>query len=132
MSVGGATVWLRVISLGSDLRGSRFDRADLSGARFWASELSGARFQGVDMSRVVMRGVELADVEITGEIVNVTINGVDIAPLVEAEPDRRDPERAKMRPEDPAGFREDWQIPGSRMPADRPQRGMASPSLCRA
>src|ERR1700728_3684656 len=95
---------------GADLRGSRFDRADLSGARFWAADLSGARFQGVDLSRVVMRGVEMADVEITGEIVNVTINGVDVGPLVEAELDRRDPDRAKMRPENPAGFRAAWEI----------------------
>ena len=97
---------------GTDLRGARFDRADLSGARFWASDLSGARFQGVDLSRAVLRGVEMADVEITGEFVNVTVNGVDIAPLVEAELDRRDPDRAKMRPVDPAGFREAWQILG--------------------
>jgi uncharacterized damage-inducible protein DinB len=95
---------------GADLRDARFDRADLSGARFWASDLAGARFQGVDMSRVVMRGVELVDVEITGEIMNVTINGVDVGPLVEAELDRRYPDRAKMRPADPAGFREAWQI----------------------
>jgi hypothetical protein len=95
---------------GADLRGSRFDRVDLSDARFWASDLTGARFQGVDMSRVVMRGVEMADVEISGEFMNVTINGVDIAPLIEAELDRRYPDRVKMRPEDPAGFREAWEI----------------------
>jgi uncharacterized damage-inducible protein DinB len=95
---------------GADLRGSRFERADLSGARFWASDLTGARFQGVDLSRVVMRGVEMADVEITGEIVNVTINGVDVGPLVEAELDRRYPDRGKLRPEDPAGFRAAWDI----------------------
>src|SRR4029453_1101890 len=32
------------------------------------------------------------------------------APLVEAELDRRDPDRAKLRPTDPAGFREAWDI----------------------
>jgi hypothetical protein len=37
---------------------------------------------------------------------NVTINGVDIGPLVEAELDRRRPDRVKMRPEDrPASAR---------------------------
>ena len=40
------------------------------------------------MSGVVMRGVELVDAEIHGEIVNVTINGVDIGPLITAEPDK--------------------------------------------
>ena len=94
----------------TDLRGSRFERADLSGSQFWASDLAGARFREVDLSGVVMRGVELGNVEIDGEIENVTINGVDIGPLIEAELDRRYPDRAKMRPVDPAGFREAWDI----------------------
>jgi uncharacterized damage-inducible protein DinB len=38
------------------------------------------------------------------------LNGVDVAPLVEAELDRREPDRVKMRPTDPAGFREAWDI----------------------
>jgi hypothetical protein len=37
---------------------------------------------------------------------NLTINGVDIGPLVNAELDRRYPDRVRMRPTDPAGFRE--------------------------
>ncbi|HET7357564.1 MAG TPA: DinB family protein [Nocardioidaceae bacterium] len=96
--------------LNEDLRGSRFDRVDLSGARFWASELNGAQFRGVELHGVVMRGVELADVDIHGELLNVTVNGVDIGPLVEAELDRRYPDRVKMRPTDPAGFRQAWDI----------------------
>jgi DinB superfamily/Pentapeptide repeats (8 copies) len=96
--------------IGADLRGSRFERADLSGAQLFAVDLSGARFRGVDLSGAVLRGVELAGVDITGEIEDVTINGVDIGPLINAELDRRDPDRAKMRPADPAGFREAWGI----------------------
>ena len=57
-----------------------------------------------------MRGVALADVDIYGEIGSLTINGVDVGPLVNAELDRRYPERAKMRPTDPAGFREAWNV----------------------
>ena len=91
--------------LDADLRGSRFARADLSGSEFRATDLAGARFRDVDMSRVVMRGVDLVDVDITGEIVNLTINGVDVAPLIDAELNRRNPDRVKMRPADPAGFR---------------------------
>jgi uncharacterized damage-inducible protein DinB len=94
----------------ADLRGARFDRADLTGAQFFASDLTDARLRGVDLTRVTMRGVELVDVDIDGEIANVTINGVDVGPLIEAELDRRDPDRVKMRPEDPAGFREAWEI----------------------
>jgi hypothetical protein len=99
---------------GTDLRGSRFERADLSGSQLWASDLTGAWFRGVDMRGAVMRGVELCDVDISGWIENVTINGVDVGPLIEAELDRRDPDRAKMRPADPAGFRTAWDILGRR------------------
>lgn len=94
----------------ADLRGARFDRAELNGAEFRACDLSEATFRGSALHRVTMRGVELCDVDITGELLRVTINGVDIAPLVEAELNRRDPDRVKMRPDDPAGFREAWAI----------------------
>jgi len=94
----------------ADFRGARFDRADLSGVQLYAVDMSGARFRGVDLSGVVMRGVELVDADIHGEIENLTINGVDIGPLIEAELNRRYPDRAKMRPADPAGFREGWDV----------------------
>jgi hypothetical protein len=95
---------------GQDLSGSRFERVDLTAAEFRAVDLSRARFRGVDLSGVVMRGVELADGRIDGEVVRLLVNGVDVAPLVEAELDRRHPDRARMRPSDPAGFREAWDI----------------------
>jgi hypothetical protein len=94
----------------ADLRGSRFERVDLSGAEFRSVDLNGARFRGVDLHGVVMRGVEFVDTEIYGEFQNVTINGVEIWPLVSAELDRRYPDRPKMRPTDPAGFREAWDV----------------------
>jgi hypothetical protein len=93
-----------------DLSGSRFERVDLTGAEFRAVDLSHARFRGVDFRGVVMHGVELVDVRIDGEIQNLLVNGVDVAPLVNAELDRRDAGRAKMRPTDPAGFRNAWDI----------------------
>jgi hypothetical protein len=93
-----------------NLAGSRFERSDLSGAEFRAGDLAGTRFRGVYMNGVVMSGVELVNVDIHGEIVNLTINGVDVGPLVNAELDRRYPERPKMRPTTPAGFREAWAI----------------------
>jgi DinB superfamily/Pentapeptide repeats (8 copies) len=93
-----------------DLRGSRFERVDLSDARFRAVDLSRTQIRGADMVGVVMRGVELVDAEIYGEIANLTVNGVEVWPLVSAELDRRYPDRAKMRPIDPDGFREAWSI----------------------
>jgi hypothetical protein len=94
----------------ADLRGSRFERVDLSGAQLRTVDLSYSGFRGVDLTGVVMRGVELVNADIYGEIENVTINGVDVAPLIHAELNRRDPLRAKMRPTDPAGFREAWDV----------------------
>jgi hypothetical protein len=91
---------------GDDLHGSRFERVDLTGAHFWGTDLSQAHFHQAEMIGVVMRGVALENVDINGEIEHVTINGVDIGPLIEAELDRRDPNRPKMRPTTPDGFRE--------------------------
>jgi uncharacterized damage-inducible protein DinB len=68
------------------------------------------QLSGVSLQRVQLPGAWLSDVEITGDIENVTINGVDVGPLIEAELDRRDPDRVRMRPTDPAGFRDAWEL----------------------
>lgn len=90
--------------------GVRFERQLMAGARFRFVDLTGARFDQVNLRGAVMRGAELVDVDIDGQVWNLTINGVNVAPLIEAELDRRDPDRRKMRPTDPAGFREAWSI----------------------
>ncbi len=105
-----------------DLSGAKFERVLLSGATLSEVRLNDARLRQVDLSGVEMRatyfekvrlrGVELIDVTISGELQNVVVNGVDIAPLVEAELNRRMPERAKMRPDDVAGFRDAWAVLG--------------------
>jgi uncharacterized protein YjbI with pentapeptide repeats len=102
------------------MRGATFRTADLTGAEFRRVHLKEARFRDVDMSdtdfravglhRVRMRGVEISDADIYGELKNVVINGVDVVPLIEAELNRRDPDRAKMKPADPQGFREAWDV----------------------
>ena len=94
----------------ADLHGSRFERVDLSGAQFRTVDLSDSQFRAVYLKGAMMRGVELVDVDIHGEVENLTINGVDIGPLVDAELNTRYPERAKMRPADPAGYREAWDV----------------------
>jgi DinB superfamily/Pentapeptide repeats (9 copies) len=105
---------------GQDLTGARFERVSMRGATFTQVDLSDAHLYGVDLTgaRVRgaflrgsrLRGVELVDVEISGELANVVVNGVEIAPLVDAELSRRMPERAKMRPDDSDRFREAWAI----------------------
>jgi uncharacterized protein YjbI with pentapeptide repeats len=77
--------------LRADLTGSRFDNVDLSGSEFRSVNLANTSFRDANLWRVVMNGVYLVDVDIHGEIKNLTINGVDIGPLVDAELDRRYP-----------------------------------------
>lgn len=94
----------------TDLFGSRVERVDLSGADLRMVDFARARLRDCDFRGVVMRGVELVDVDISGEIDNLVINGIDVVPLVEAALDERYPLRAAMRPQDPTGFREAWNI----------------------
>jgi len=93
-----------------NMTGSRFEDVYLTDARFHDVDLTNARFSLVDLTGVVIRGARLVDLELTGEIGNLTVNGVDVAPLVEAELDRRHPGRAQMRPVDAAGYRAAWEI----------------------
>jgi hypothetical protein len=93
-----------------NLTGSRFEDVYLTGARFHNIDLTGARFDLVDLTGVTIRGSALVNVDISGEIENLRVNGVDVVPLVEAELNRRYPDRVKMRPADADGFREAWAI----------------------
>jgi hypothetical protein len=87
-----------------------FIREDLTGARFDQVDLTGARFRNVDLTGAKISGALLVNLDIDGLLENITINGVDVVPLVEAELDRRYPDRAQMRPADAAGYREAWDI----------------------
>jgi hypothetical protein len=89
---------------------SEFFDVDLSESHFRLVSLRGAQFRAVDLSGAVMRNVDLIDVDIHGDIENLRINDVDVGPLIEAELDSRYPLRAKMRPTDPAGFSEAWDV----------------------
>lgn len=93
-----------------NLTGSRFEDVHLTGARFHDVDLTNARFHLVDLTGVMIRGAALVNVDISGEIENLRVNGVDVVPLVEAELNRRHPDRVKMRPTDADGFREAWDI----------------------
>jgi hypothetical protein len=94
----------------ADLRGGDFTGADLTEARFTAAKFDRVAFRACDFSNVVMRGVEIMDTTIDGEIQNLVINGVDVAPLVEAELDRLHADRPKFRPTTADGFREAWDL----------------------
>ncbi len=89
---------------------NEFYKEDLSGAKFEEVDFTNVRMRNVYFIGALIRGAWLENVDIDGEIRGLTVNGVDIGPLVETELDRRDPRRVKMRPTTAAGFREAWAV----------------------
>ena len=85
-----------------------FHRKDLTGARFEEVDFSGGWFRNVYLKDVVMRGVWMENVDIDAAVRNVVINGVDVGPLIEAELDRRDPDRRLIHPTTAEGYRQGW------------------------
>lgn len=85
-------------------------RVDLSGSRFEEVDFSRSRFHNVYFRDTLIRGAWLERLEIDGYLEEVTINGVDVGPLIEAELDRRDPDRLLVRPTDADGFRRAWGV----------------------
>jgi hypothetical protein len=69
-------------------------------------------YTGADLSGVVMRGVDVNGLEIESpwlfEGGSLTVNGVDVVPLVEAELNRRFPGRADRRATDAEGLGAAW------------------------
>ena len=86
-----------------DLRGAGFIDADLRGARFVRSDLSGVVMRAVDAAGADIDAPWLLDGEST-----LLVNGVDVAPLVETELNRRFPGRGGRRATDPDGLRSAW------------------------
>jgi hypothetical protein len=85
---------------------------ELRGAEFAGMDLTGARFVESDLSGVVMRGVDVQGADIDAPWLDdegsLLVNGVNVAPLVDAELNRRFPGRASRRAADPDGLRAAW------------------------
>lgn len=102
-----------------DLHGATVERVSLREASLIRVRFTNARMRSIDFSGADIRGAllegtrvrmaEMVDVRIDAELRNVVVNGVDIAPLVEAELNRRDPDRALLRAATPAEFRQAWE-----------------------
>ena len=60
------------------------DSDEFRGARFTHADLSGAKMHDVDLSGVRITDAMLVDTELSGMIANLKVNGVYVAPLVEA------------------------------------------------
>ena len=67
------------------------------GHRFTVADLTDARFVDCDLSNVKIVDSWLVGVDVSGFVRHFVINGVDVAPYVEAELDRRHPERVQLR-----------------------------------
>lgn len=81
--------------------------------RFVDRDLAGARFVRCDLSGAVLRGGLVAGVEIDSPWLiegdnTLVVNGVDVAPYVDAQLDLRFPGRALRRATDPEGLRRAW------------------------
>ena len=98
------------------LQRATFHQVHLNDAVFNDVDLTGAQFREAFFKDVVMRGCGFVNVRIDGGIEGLTVNGVDIGPLVQAELERRDPDLARMRPTGPDGFRGAWATLEERYP----------------
>ncbi len=82
-------------------------------SEFVDRNLHDARFVRVDLSGAVMRAVDISGADIDAPWLlegenSLVVNGVDVAPFVDAELNRRFPGRAARRADDPAGLRAAW------------------------
>src|SRR6476661_6525161 len=89
----------------ADLRPKKFRDADLRGARFVDTDLRGAVLRGVDVD-----GMEVDSPWLLEGGATLVVNGVDVAPLVDAELNRRFPGRDTRRASDPEGLRAAWEV----------------------
>jgi hypothetical protein len=76
---------------------------ELKDASIRDSDLSGTRLRGVNFSNVSITDSWVFNTNISGLISGLVINGVEVEPLIEAELDRRHPERTMLRPTDVEG-----------------------------
>ncbi len=67
------------------------------GASFTGADFTGANFRDCDLRRVKITDSWLVDVNVSGIVGNFVVNDVDVTAYVEAELDRRQPERVQLR-----------------------------------
>jgi hypothetical protein len=81
---------------------------DHKNARFLEADFGGARFHGVNFSNVKISDAWLFNVDMSGLVGNLRVNGIDVSAFVEAELNKRHPERLLLAPFDPDGMRRAW------------------------
>src|SRR5580658_10319571 len=92
---------------GPELSGARLEHADFSNARLHAPNFEGAK----------ITDAWFVNADISGDLEGLRLNGVEVAPLVAAELERRFPERAKLRSTEPEGLCAAWAMINDRWQA---------------
>jgi uncharacterized damage-inducible protein DinB len=93
-----------------EVTGRTWTHTRVRDSRFAWIDVGDSWVEHAGIRNLKLRGVEIEDVEISGELNNVTVNGVDIGPLVEAELGRRDPAYLKLNPQTADEYREAWEV----------------------
>jgi len=107
------------------------DNAVHRGSTFMVRDLRGARFVDCDLRGVRIVDGLVADVEISGWVERLLVNGVDVTQYVASELDRRHPERLQLRAvSDAGGFRAMWDTL-DRLWSDADARAEALPEAAR-
>lgn len=78
--------------------------------RWVGGTLAGARFHNVDLEGARFTGVLMDNVSIDGHIGSLTINGVDVGPLIRQALGDQHPELDLMESHDPDELREAWRL----------------------
>jgi hypothetical protein len=73
------------------------DTSEFRGARFTSADFAGATFRDCNLSGLKVVDCWVVDAHIGGFIRNLFVNDVDVTELVEAELERRHPERVQLR-----------------------------------
>jgi hypothetical protein len=82
--------------------------------KFVDRDLTGTEFRECMLDRTRLVGVVMRGAEIDGLVTDLTVNGVEVMPYVEAELDRRHPVRVLIRSDEVTDLREAWrQLQGS-------------------
>jgi hypothetical protein len=86
------------------------DTDELKGAELLNVDMSDLRGRNVNLTGARVMEATLLNARFSGLITGLVINDVEVAPLIDAEMNRRYPERAKLRPTDADGVREAWAV----------------------
>ncbi len=81
-----------------------------SSPRLEGADFSGVRLHGPDFENAVITDGWFVNADFSGDISGLSINGVEVLPLVEDELNRRSPGRALLRANDPTDLAAAWTL----------------------